>query len=95
MANPVTNTSIAELTTPSLKTPTSHTTHPEDINVAIIAGVIAVVFVTLLSVLVIIIVYLYKHKGSYITNEQPDEEASKALQLDSNSVPEEKQEYYM
>ncbi|XP_030054139.1 small cell adhesion glycoprotein [Microcaecilia unicolor] len=95
MTDSVTSSAVAELITPSLKTPTSDTVQPEDINVAIIAGVIAVVFVTLLSVLVIIIVYLYKHKGSYITNEQLDEEANKALQMDSNSVPEEKQEYYM
>ncbi|XP_029450817.1 small cell adhesion glycoprotein isoform X1 [Rhinatrema bivittatum] len=94
MAEPVTSSVAEELTTPVLKTPTSHSSDPEDINMAIIAGVIAVVFITLLTVLVLIIVYLYKHKGSYVTNEQPDE-ANKALQMESNSVPEDKQEYYM
>ncbi|XP_029450821.1 small cell adhesion glycoprotein isoform X2 [Rhinatrema bivittatum] len=66
----------------------------EPVTSSVAEGVIAVVFITLLTVLVLIIVYLYKHKGSYVTNEQPDE-ANKALQMESNSVPEDKQEYYM
>ncbi|XP_078544985.1 small cell adhesion glycoprotein [Lissotriton helveticus] len=84
-----------ELTTPVLLLTTVPSIDPEEINTAIIAGVIAAVFVTLLTVMVLIIVYLYKHKGSYVTNEQQDEEANKALQMENNTQRAEKEEYYM
>lgn len=43
----------------------------------------------------LIAVYLYKHKGSYRTNEpDEEEEAHKALQMKSDS-PEEDKEYFM
>ncbi|KAG8430234.1 hypothetical protein GDO86_018200 [Hymenochirus boettgeri] len=68
----------------------------DGIDKAIIAGVIAAVFVTLLTVIVLIAVYLYKHKGSYRTNEDlGNEEASKALQMEDDALSQEKQEYFM
>uniref|UniRef100_A0A8C5LQM6 Small cell adhesion glycoprotein n=1 Tax=Leptobrachium leishanense TaxID=445787 RepID=A0A8C5LQM6_9ANUR len=56
-------------------------------------GVIAAVFITLVIAVALISVYLYKHKGSYITNELPEDESSKALQTEEGSS--EKQEYMM
>ncbi|KAJ1160083.1 hypothetical protein NDU88_000585 [Pleurodeles waltl] len=84
-----------DLTTPVLLLTTVPSIDPEEINTAIIAGVIAAVFVTLLTVMILIIVYLYKNKGSYVTNEQQDEEANKALQMENNTQHAEKEEYYM
>ncbi|XP_043939376.1 small cell adhesion glycoprotein [Protopterus annectens] len=42
---------------------------PDHLDKAIIGGALAVVFITLLCVVVLIFVYLYKHKGSYTTYE--------------------------
>ncbi|XP_063300854.1 small cell adhesion glycoprotein [Pelobates fuscus] len=83
----------AELTTPVGKATTSASSNAEGIDVAVIAGVIAAVFITLLIAVVLISAYLYKHKGSYVTNESPEEESTKALQTEEDSS--EKQEYLM
>ncbi|PIO34167.1 hypothetical protein AB205_0125010 [Aquarana catesbeiana] len=66
-----------------------------DVDASVIAGVIAAVFITILVLLALIAVYLYKHKGSYRTNETVEEgEADKALQ-EKSDPSEEKQEYFM
>ncbi|OCT95797.1 small cell adhesion glycoprotein homolog [Xenopus laevis] len=64
---------------------------------AVVGGVIAAVFITLITVVVLIAVYLYKHKGSYRTNENAeDAEASKSLQMTEDSaLTPEKKEYFM
>ncbi|XP_074082004.1 small cell adhesion glycoprotein [Macrotis lagotis] len=64
-------------------------------NTAVIAGVLTVVFITLLSVLIIIIIYLYKNKGSYITYEPAGGEASATLQMENDSVQGKKEEYFI
>ncbi|KAM8976786.1 small cell adhesion glycoprotein [Pelodytes ibericus] len=84
----------AAFTPPDMKATTNASSGMEGFDVGVIAGVIAAVFVTLLIAVVLISVYLYKHKGSYITNETPEEESSKALQME-NASDEEKQEYLM
>ncbi|XP_073519331.1 small cell adhesion glycoprotein [Phyllobates terribilis] len=62
---------------------------------AVVAGVICAVVLTLLIVLALVALYLYKHKGSYQTNEPAEEEeAEKALQT-NNDPEDEKQEYLM
>lgn len=61
-----------------------------------LTGVIAAVFVTVLVVLALIAIYLYKHKGSYRTHEMMEEgEVDKALQEKADDSIEEKQEYLM
>ncbi|NP_001039035.2 small cell adhesion glycoprotein homolog [Xenopus tropicalis] len=63
---------------------------------AVVGGVIAAVFITLITVVVLITVYLYKHKGSYRTNENlEDVEASKTLQMEDSALTPEKKEYFM
>ncbi|XP_053311779.1 small cell adhesion glycoprotein [Spea bombifrons] len=84
----------SDLTPPVVKVTTSSSSGMEDVDVAVIAGVIAAVFVTFLVVVVLIAVYLYKHKGTYLTHESPEEEASKVLHLE-NSASEDKKEYFM
>uniref|UniRef100_A0A674GJ77 Small cell adhesion glycoprotein n=1 Tax=Taeniopygia guttata TaxID=59729 RepID=A0A674GJ77_TAEGU len=60
-----------DLTTPDLrKAPTP--AGREDADTAVIAVVITVVFLTLLSVLVVIGIYLYRNRGSYRTYEQAE-----------------------
>ncbi|XP_068123478.1 cell adhesion molecule 1-like [Hyperolius riggenbachi] len=66
-------------------------------------GVIIAALITVLAVVAIAIAYMYRHKGSYRTNEAMAGEASKALKenkADSNEEAqedenEEKQEYMM
>uniref|UniRef100_A0A8C4PEY7 Small cell adhesion glycoprotein n=1 Tax=Dromaius novaehollandiae TaxID=8790 RepID=A0A8C4PEY7_DRONO len=58
------------------------------------AVVIALVFVTLLTVLVVIVVYLYKNKGSYLTYERPAAEGDVSVQMEDAS-PGEKAEYFI
>ncbi|XP_051818425.1 small cell adhesion glycoprotein [Antechinus flavipes] len=64
-------------------------------NTAVIAGVITVVFITLFSVLIVIIIYLYKNKGSYFTYEPAEGEASATLQMEGDSVQGKKEEYFI
>ncbi|XP_043362554.1 small cell adhesion glycoprotein isoform X6 [Dermochelys coriacea] len=81
-----------ELTTPFLKginTPSLQ----EEGSVGVITGVITVVFITLLTVLVIIITYLYKNKGSYHTYEQPESDVS--VQMENLPLKGEKEEYFI
>ncbi|XP_072263119.1 small cell adhesion glycoprotein [Pyxicephalus adspersus] len=66
------------------------------IDTSVIAGVIAAAFITVLVVLALIAVYLYKHKGSYRTHEMIEEgEADKALQAKTGDPSEDNQEYFM
>ncbi|XP_053564199.1 small cell adhesion glycoprotein [Bombina bombina] len=90
-----TSFSEAALTPPLFKATTSSSTDVEGFDIGVIAGVIAAVFVTLLTALVLITIYLYKHKGSYRTNENPEEEASKALQMEHSTSSQDKQEYFL
>ncbi|KAM4797458.1 small cell adhesion glycoprotein isoform 2-T2 [Rhinophrynus dorsalis] len=81
---------------PLVKATTSSSSDMYEVDTAIIAGVIAAVFVTLLIVLVLITVYLYKNKGSYHTQENIlDGDASKALQMEDSTPSQEKREYFM
>ncbi|XP_069826413.1 small cell adhesion glycoprotein isoform X2 [Dendropsophus ebraccatus] len=80
---------------PDVKATTSSSSDVDSFDTAIIAGVISAVFVTLLIVLGLIAVYLYKHKGTYHTHETNEEvEAQKALPMNSDTGEEEK-EYFM
>uniref|UniRef100_A0A8C8SMG5 Small cell adhesion glycoprotein n=1 Tax=Pelusios castaneus TaxID=367368 RepID=A0A8C8SMG5_9SAUR len=80
-----------ELTAPFLKMTTS-SLH-EEASMGVIAGVITLVFITLLAVLVVIIMYLYKNKGSYHTYEEP--EADGSVQLENLPSKGEKEEYFI
>ncbi|XP_044142512.1 small cell adhesion glycoprotein [Bufo gargarizans] len=78
-----------------MKETTSSSSGMDSFDKALVGGVIAAVLLTLLIVLVLAAVYLYKHKGSYRTHETDEEgEAHKALQVSSDSG-EGKQEYFM
>lgn len=58
--------------------------------------VITVVFLTLLSVVILIFFYLYKNKGSYVTYESAEGEPSTILQMESDSAKgREKDEYFI
>lgn len=58
--------------------------------------VITVVFLTLLSVVILIFFYLYKNKGSYVTYEPAEGEPSAILQMESDSAKgREKEEYFI
>lgn len=58
--------------------------------------VITVVFLTLLSAVTLIIFYLYKNKGSYVTYEPAEGEPSAMVQMDSDSAKgREKEEYFI
>ncbi|XP_045685402.1 small cell adhesion glycoprotein [Phyllostomus hastatus] len=90
-------------TTPSpreLTTPIQQITEtlPPDVeaSTALIAVVITVVFLTLLSVVILIFFYLYKNKGSYVTYEPAEGEPSTILQMESDSAKgREKEEYFI
>ncbi|XP_065744244.1 small cell adhesion glycoprotein [Phocoena phocoena] len=69
-------------------------------STALIAVVITVVFLTLLSVVILIFFYLYKNKGSYVTYEpaegSAEGEPGAVLQMESNSAKgREKEEYFI
>ncbi|KAF6340490.1 small cell adhesion glycoprotein [Rhinolophus ferrumequinum] len=65
-------------------------------STALIAVVITVVFLTLLSVVILIFFYLYKNKGSYVTYESAEGEPSTILQMESDSAKgREKDEYFI
>ncbi|XP_028000384.2 small cell adhesion glycoprotein [Eptesicus fuscus] len=65
-------------------------------STALIAVVITVVFLTLLSVVILIFFYLYKNKGSYVTYEPAEGEPSTILQMESDSAKgREKEEYFI
>lgn len=58
--------------------------------------VITVVFLTLLSVVILIFFYLYKNKGSYVTYEPAEGEPGAILQMESDSAKgREKEEYFI
>ncbi|XP_032939153.1 small cell adhesion glycoprotein [Catharus ustulatus] len=80
----------ADLTTPYLRkapTPPGH----EDADTAIIAVVITLVFLTLLAVLVVIGIYLYRNQGSYRTYEQPEPDTAPR----DEAPPKDKEEYFI
>ncbi|XP_028577316.2 small cell adhesion glycoprotein [Podarcis muralis] len=82
------------LTSPFMKKMNTPTLQ-EDTNMAVIGGVIAVVFVTLLSVVVLIIVYLYKNKGTYRTYEQAPPDPEGSVQMEDLPCKGEKEEYFI
>ncbi|KAM3933115.1 small cell adhesion glycoprotein [Leptodactylus fuscus] len=83
---------------PNVTETTSPSSDVDSLDKGVVSGVIAAVFLTLLLVLALITCYMYRHKGSYRTNEPEEEaeeeEARKALQTNMDSG-EEKQEYLM
>ncbi|XP_056418651.1 small cell adhesion glycoprotein [Hyla sarda] len=90
-----TMTSVAAQSPPDVKATTSPSSDMDSFDKAIIAGVISAVFLTLLIVLGLIAVYMYKHKGTYRTHETNEEaEAQKSLQMNSDPGEEDK-EYFM
>ncbi|KFQ21872.1 Small cell adhesion glycoprotein, partial [Mesitornis unicolor] len=82
-----------EVTTPLLKKAQTAPLH-EEANTAVIAVVIAAVFLTLLTALVVIAVYLYRNKGSYLTYEQPAAEPEAELPMEE-APAKEKEEYFI
>lgn len=71
-------------------------------DVALIGGIIAAVLFVLICVLVLIIRYLYRYKGTYLTNEAKGtefaESADVALKSDPSlqeAVDETKKEYFI
>ncbi|XP_071076893.1 small cell adhesion glycoprotein [Desmodus rotundus] len=90
-----TTPSPGELTTPIQQV--TETLPPDaEASTALIAVVITVVFLTLLSVVILIFFYLYKNKGSYVTYEPAEGEPSTILQMESDSAKgREKEEYFI
>ncbi|XP_067426198.1 glycophorin-C [Emydura macquarii macquarii] len=71
-------------------------------NVAVIAGVIAAVAIVLICFLIVMLRYMYRHKGTYHTNEAKGtefaENADAALKNDpvlQEAVDESKKEYFI
>ncbi|XP_074857392.1 glycophorin-C isoform X1 [Carettochelys insculpta] len=71
-------------------------------DVAVIGGVIAAVAVVLICLLIVLLRYLYRHKGTYHTNEAKGtefaESADAALKNDpalQEAVDESKKEYFI
>uniref|UniRef100_A0A8D2JI73 Small cell adhesion glycoprotein n=1 Tax=Varanus komodoensis TaxID=61221 RepID=A0A8D2JI73_VARKO len=59
-------------------------------------AVVAVVLVTLLSVVALIIIYLYKNKGTYrIYEEQPEADPEGSVQMEDLPYKGEKEEYFI
>ncbi|XP_021567554.1 small cell adhesion glycoprotein [Carlito syrichta] len=85
-----------ELTTPTILQSTEAGSPEDGASTALIAVVITVVFLTLLSVMILIFFYLYKNKGSYVTYEPAEGEPSAILQMESDSAKSrEKEEYFI
>ncbi|KAF6361534.1 glycophorin C (Gerbich blood group) [Rhinolophus ferrumequinum] len=78
------------MSSPNPTPPTTHHTDPtmdqKTLDIAIIAGVIAAVAFVLIGLLVLTLHYMYRHKGTYHTNEAKGtefaESADMALQGD-------------
>lgn len=77
---------------------------PDHLDKAIIGGVLAVVFITLVCVVAVIFVYLYKHKGSYSTYEaeqggtgREEEGVTETMQLkeEEESIKEAHKEHFV
>lgn len=104
-AHPLAAAAVTSLpTTPSpgglittLRQVTTQALSPEaEASTALIAVVITVVFLTLLSVVILIFFYLYKNKGSYVTYEPAEGEPSTILQMESDAAKgREKEEYFI
>nr|XP_044612361.1 small cell adhesion glycoprotein [Equus asinus] len=97
MASLLTTPSPGEelITTPILQATEARSPEAEA-STALIAVVITVVFLTLLSVVILIFFYLYKNKGSYVTYEPAEGEPSAILQMESDSAKgREKEEYFI
>ncbi|XP_020017559.1 small cell adhesion glycoprotein isoform X2 [Castor canadensis] len=94
---PITLSSGEELmTTPILQAAETLSPEAEKTSTALIAAVITMVFLTLLSVVILIFFYLYKNKGSYVTYEPAEGEPSAILQMESDSAKSrEKEEYFI
>ncbi|NWV07194.1 SMAGP protein, partial [Ptilonorhynchus violaceus] len=78
-------------TTPYVRkapTPAGH----EGADTAVIAAVIAAVFLTLLAALVVIGIYLYRNRGSYRTYERPEPDAAPRP---DEAPAKEKEEYFI
>ncbi|XP_029809324.1 small cell adhesion glycoprotein [Suricata suricatta] len=85
-----------ELTTTPILQPTEALSPEAEASTALIAVVITVVFLTLLSVVILIFFYLYKNKGSYVTYEPAEGEPGAILQMESDSAKgREKEEYFI
>ncbi|XP_012874234.1 PREDICTED: small cell adhesion glycoprotein isoform X1 [Dipodomys ordii] len=84
------------MTTPILQTTETLSPEVEEASTALIAVVITVVFLTLLSVVILIFFYLYKNKGTYVTYEPAEGEPSAILQMETDSTKSrEKEEYFI
>ncbi|XP_073939503.1 small cell adhesion glycoprotein isoform X1 [Castor canadensis] len=84
------------MTTPILQAAETLSPEAEKTSTALIAAVITMVFLTLLSVVILIFFYLYKNKGSYVTYEPAEGEPSAILQMESDSAKSrEKEEYFI
>ncbi|KAG9491636.1 small cell adhesion glycoprotein [Eleutherodactylus coqui] len=95
MALLTTVTSASGQNPPDVTEAPSASSDTDSFDKSVVAGVIAAVFLTLFIVLAVVAVYMYKHKGTYRTNEaDEEEEAHKALQM-NNDPGEDKQEYMM
>ncbi|XP_045873925.1 glycophorin-C [Meles meles] len=56
-------------------------------NIAIIAGVIAAVAIILICLLVVMLRYMYRHKGTYHTNEAKGTEFAESADADLQDDP--------
>ncbi|XP_003476096.1 small cell adhesion glycoprotein [Cavia porcellus] len=84
------------MTPPLLQATETLSPEAEEASTALIAVVITIVFLTLLSVVILIFFYLYKNKGSYVTYEPTESEPSAILQMESDSAKDrEKEEYFI
>lgn len=78
------------MSSPNATSPTTHHTDPtmdqKTLDIAVIAGVIAAVAFVLVGLLVLTLHYMFRHKGTYHTNEAKGtefaESADVALQGD-------------
>ncbi|XP_037853030.2 small cell adhesion glycoprotein [Chlorocebus sabaeus] len=96
MTSLLTTPSPRELMTTPILRPTEALSPEDGASTALIAVVITVVFLTLLSVVILIFFYLYKNKGSYVTYEPTEGEPSAIVQMESDLAKgREKEEYFI
>ncbi|XP_067832457.1 small cell adhesion glycoprotein homolog [Heptranchias perlo] len=85
---------------PSTPTPDGHslntTAAPRStgIDTAIVAGVITAVMISILCLAVLVYRYLYKQKGSYLTNEEGSDQSAMPLEIE-DPLAEVKNEYFI
>ncbi|KAM4014123.1 glycophorin-C-like [Anomaloglossus baeobatrachus] len=86
----------------TMSTPSSPEISSSGTDAAIIGGIVAAVVIVVVALAIVLLRYLYRHKGTYITNEEKGSEFAEnsdtALTSDpslQDAVSESKKEYFI